>query len=76
MGQAERSKEAMAEEAALHKLWKYRFQAELPVADHAGMIREILVKYGVDDEEIDDAIREERQARGLSSSSSLPGGPS
>jgi hypothetical protein len=72
MGQAERSKDALAEEAALHKLWKYRFQADLPVADHVGMIREILVKYGVDDEEIDDAIREERQARGLSANSPPP----
>lgn len=59
------SLEAQAEQAALNRLWKDRFQADAPIADHFDMIRGILVKYGVDEGDIDGAIREERNARGL-----------
>ena len=53
-----------AEERALHRLWRQRFQHDLPINDHVDMIRSLLLEYGVSQAEIDREIDRERALDG------------
>lgn len=53
-----------AEEAALARLWRDRFQTEKP-ADHFQIVRDILQSNGVSPDRIEAAVSSERRARGL-----------
>ncbi|MFC7378851.1 hypothetical protein [Brevundimonas sp. GCM10030266] len=60
-----RTPDQLAEEAALHAVWRRRFHHEVRIADHTGILTRILLDNGVPQETIDRAITDERARRGL-----------
>ncbi|MDQ8027793.1 MAG: hypothetical protein REJ23_03630 [Brevundimonas sp.] len=60
-----RTPDQLAEEAALHAVWRRRFQHEVGIADHTHILTRILLDNGVPQDAIDRAISDERTRRGL-----------